>query len=173
MIVTRHLLRACAGLRGGLKARRRACTPARSLRPQPRRRSRGFTLLEVTVAVAVMGVGIVGALELFTGSMKLAGEVDNQTKAVVLARSLVDESMWRTVLQEETRSGNQGKYSWTLETRPIDRQLLGLDESSDDKFRDAEGELGLWQISAEVRWLGTNGEKSVVVQSARISEKSS
>lgn len=143
------------------------------IRPLRGRRSRGFTLLEVTVAVAVMSVGIVGALELFTGSMKLAGEVDSQTKALVLARSLVDESMWKTVLEEETRTGSAGKYSWTLETRPIERQLLGLDESTDDELRDAEGELGLWQISAEVRWLGTHGEKSVMIQSARISEKPS
>lgn len=137
------------------------------------RRRRGFTLLEVTVAVAVMGIGIVGALELFTGSMKLAGEVDNQTKALVLARSLVDEAMWRTELEEETRSGSEGKFNWTLEARPIERQLVGLDEEGDDGLRDADGELGLWQLSAEVRWLGTRGEKSVLIQSARIAEKPS
>ncbi len=137
------------------------------------RRRRGFTLLEVTVAVAVMGVGIVGALELFTGSMKLAGEVDNQTKALVLARSLVDRVMWKSLLKEETSNGSEGKFSWTLEARPIDRQLLGLEEQGKDKLRDAGGELGLWQLSAEVRWLGTHGEKSVVIQSARIGEKPS
>lgn len=137
------------------------------------RRRRGFTLLEVTVAVAVMAIGIVGALELFTGSMKLAGEVDHQTKAMVLARSLVDEAMWPTKLQEETRTGSEGQFTWTLETRAIDRQLVGSEETLDDKLHDAEGELILWQLTAEVRWLGTNGEKSIVLQSARIGERTS
>jgi len=151
-----------------LEAARRRCR-----RPAGRgERRRGFTLLEVTIAVAVMGIGIVGALELFTGSMKLAGEVDNQTKALVLARSLVDEAMWRTKLEEETRTGNEGKFSWTQEVRPVERQLLGLDDNNDSNLRDAAGDLGLWELSAEVRWLGTNGEKSVAIQSARIAEKS-
>jgi len=136
------------------------------------RHRRGFTLLEVMVAVAVMAIGITGALELFTGSMKLASEVDHQTKALVLARSLVDEVMWQTKLQEETHTDQEGIFTWTRETKTIDRQLVGLDENTeDDKLHDAAGELVLWQITAEVRWLGPNGEKSVVLQSARIGEE--
>ena len=53
--------------------------------------ARGFTLLEVVIAAAVMAVGVAAALELFTGSLRLAGASTRQTDALVLARSLIDE----------------------------------------------------------------------------------
>jgi prepilin-type N-terminal cleavage/methylation domain-containing protein len=69
------------------------------------RGERGFTLLEVLIAAAVMSVGIVSALQLFSGSMNLAGNAGKQSKAAVLAQALVDEELWRDVLENNERSG--------------------------------------------------------------------
>lgn len=131
-------------------------------------RQRGFTLLEVMIAVAIMAMGIVGALELFTGSMKLAGDAQRQSEATVLARSLVDEELWRDVLEENERSGTEGRYSWSVVTHPIDRELLGRDEPEKDELHEAGGELGLWLIQAEVRWEALLGSKSIQFETARI-----
>ena len=130
------------------------------------RRQLGFTLLEVMIAVAIMGIGIVGALELFSGSMNLAGASDQQSKATVLARALIDEEMWRDMLEDNQRAGTEGIFSWTVVTHPIERELVGNDE--DVELHDVADELGLWLIQAEVRWQAALGEKTVLLETARI-----
>jgi general secretion pathway protein I len=130
---------------------------------------RGFTLLEVLIASAVMSVGIVSALQLFTGSMNLAGNAAKQSHAAVLAQALVDEELWRDVLETNERSGTEGDFTWRVVTQPIDRELVSPDEV-EDELRDAAGELGLWLIEAEVRWESPSGAKSLVFETARIGE---
>jgi len=134
------------------------------------KRQRGFTLLEILIATSIMSLGMVAALELFTGSMRLAGEASRQSHAVVLARALIDEELWRYVLEENVRSGNDGAYQWTVETRPIDRELVGLEEAPSDRFRRPGEEFELWLIAAEVRWEGAGGGKSFLLETARLAE---
>jgi general secretion pathway protein I len=133
------------------------------------RGERGFTLLEVLIAAAVMSVGIVSALQLFSGSMNLAGNAGKQSKAAVLAQALVDEELWRDVLENNERSGTEGDFNWTVVTHPIDRELVSPDEV-DDNLEPITGELGLWLIEAEVSWETPTGSKSLVFETARIAE---
>jgi len=131
-----------------------------------RNAQRGFTLLEVMIATAIMAVGIVGALELFSGSLRLAGDASRQSQATVLARALIDEELWRDVLENNQRSGTEGEYSWTVVTQPVERELIGRDEDPD--LHDVANEMGLWLIEAEVSWEGPSGRKALVLETARI-----
>jgi general secretion pathway protein I len=133
------------------------------------RGERGFTLLEVLIAAAVMSVGIVSALQLFTGSMNLAGNAGKQSKATVLAQALIDEELWRDVLENNERSGTEGEFTWSVVTHPIDRELVSRDEV-DDNLEPVTGELGLWLIEAEVSWETPSGTKSLMFETARIGE---
>jgi prepilin-type N-terminal cleavage/methylation domain-containing protein len=134
------------------------------------RNQKGFTLLEVLIATAVMAVGIVSALQLFTGSMNLAGNAGKQSHAAVLAQALVDEELWRDVLENNERSGTEGDFTWSVVTHPIDRELVSPDELDDATHEIVSGELGLWLIEAEVRWESPRGTKSIVFETARIGE---
>ncbi len=133
---------------------------------------RGFTLLEVVIASTIMAVGIVGALELFSGSMNLAGYADKQTNATVLARELIDEELWRDVLESNERTGTEGQFSWVVVTQPMDRELKSRkeQEEGEDNLHDAAGELGLWLIQAEVSWEAPNGRKAISLETARLGE---
>lgn len=133
------------------------------------KRQRGFTLLEVMIAASIMAIGIVGALELFSGSMNLAGAADQQSKATVLARALVDEELWRDILEDNERSGTEGIFSWRVATHPIERELIGHDEDQGE-LHELTDELGLWLIQAEVRWQAALSEKTVLLETARIGE---
>jgi general secretion pathway protein I len=132
------------------------------------RRQRGFTLLEVMIATAIMAVGIVGALELFSGSLRLAGNADRQSAATVLARSLVDEELWRDVLEDNQRSGTEGGFAWTVTTHPVDRELIGRREQEQPELHDVADEVGLWLIEAEVSWESPAGRKALALETARI-----
>lgn len=134
------------------------------------RGQRGFTLLEVMIAVSIMAVGIVGALELFSGSLKLAGDAGKQSQAAILARALVDEELWRDILEDGERSGTEGLFTWSVVTHPVDRELVGENEPGKEFHEAVSGELGLWLIQVDVRWEGIGGEKSLAFETARIGQ---
>jgi prepilin-type N-terminal cleavage/methylation domain-containing protein len=134
------------------------------------RNERGFTLLEVMIAVSIMAVGIVGALELFGGSLKLAGDAGKQSRAAVLARALVDEELWRDVLEDGQRSGTEGLFTWSVVTHPVDRELVGENEMGQEFREIGNGELGLWLIQVDVSWEGIGGGKSLAFETARIGQ---
>lgn len=130
--------------------------------------ARGFTLLEVVIAAAVMAVGVAAALELFTGSLRLAGASTRQTDALVLARSLIDEMVWRADLDDEQRQGREGDLSWTVTITPGLPQLgsdpeAGVRANSSDEFE-------LKQIVVAVEWVGVGGQRAVRLETARLVE---
>jgi hypothetical protein len=127
-------------------------------------------MLEVMIATAIMASAIVAVLELFGGSLRLAGDAGHQSQALVLARALVDEEMWRDKLQDGQRQGVEGQFSWTVVTHPTDRELVGRDENQDETHSLA-GDFGLWEIDADVTWQTPLGEKSIHLQTARMGQR--
>ncbi len=144
----------------------------RMLSNQGRPAARGFTLIEVMVATAVMAIGLVSALQIFSSSMQLAGASASQTEALVLARSLMDEALWRPELIEESYNGEAGRYAWTVEIFPVERSLISLDEVP-GLAGDANdnGDYELYEIHASVVWSARGGEKRIDLFTARLAEK--
>ncbi len=53
---------------------------------------RGFSLLEVVIALAILGVGVVSLIELFSMSLRTVRKSEDYSKAIILARSALDEA---------------------------------------------------------------------------------
>lgn len=62
----------------------------RRLKPAPRREA-GFTLIEVLVAAAVMGIAVAGILGALSNSVRNAGRLTQMDRAALLARQKMDE----------------------------------------------------------------------------------
>lgn len=132
---------------------------------------KGFTLIEVMVAMSILGVALVAALELFAGSLRLAGNSVSQTQALVLGRSLMDHFLWQSVLPRDgnyadtTRDG----YHWSAYIGSVEPELGA---SAEERAIGASSdEYELKQIVVTVSWSGAAGEKSVVLKTARVMEK--
>ena len=54
-------------------------------------KNKGFTLIEVLVAVAILGVGLTVLIELFSGGLRLGRASEEYTKAVNYARMKMEE----------------------------------------------------------------------------------
>ncbi|MBI4524111.1 MAG: type II secretion system protein [Deltaproteobacteria bacterium] len=80
----------------------------------------GFTLLEVVVALAIVGLGIVTLLEIFSQGLRLGARSFARTEAVSYSRQVMD-NLWA---RREMPSGSQegsigGGYRWRLDVKPL------------------------------------------------------
>lgn len=84
-------------------------TRGRSRRGSPRARAEGFTLLEVLVAVAILGLGLTAILSAQAGSFASAAHARNVSVATGLLRckmSEVEEHLYREGFQETDETGS-------------------------------------------------------------------
>jgi type II secretion system protein I len=76
----------------------------------PGRRS-GFTLLEVLVALAILGIAIASVLQLMGGSARAAERTRTTTEAVFAAVDLMEEMYALSESALRTRAGESGDYA--------------------------------------------------------------
>lgn len=77
----------------------------------------GFTLLEVLVALAILAAGLLGLVELLSGSLRLAGGARDTSAASVYASQRLEEALLEPKPLEGEESGLFGeKYRWTTRT---------------------------------------------------------
>jgi len=80
----------------------------------------GFTLLEVVVAMAIVGLGVVTLLEIFSLGLRLEARSSTRTEAVAYSRQVIDELLIRRALKDEREEGSLGAgYRWRIQTRPL------------------------------------------------------
>ncbi|RMG03461.1 MAG: prepilin-type N-terminal cleavage/methylation domain-containing protein [Nitrospirae bacterium] len=98
----------------------------------------GFSLLEVMVAVAILGISVVALFQVFSAGLRGTKKVEDYTRALIIGRSLMDEAY--TVPDPEELSGVE-EFDGGFTTR---REVTEL--PSDD----INGILYL--IEVEVQW---------------------
>ena len=115
-------------------------------------RSRGFTLIEVVVAMAILSIGLTVIIELFAGGLRLARTSMEYTKAVNYARMKMEEIGIKRTMEEGSEEGEfDDAFRWQTETRRID--LVPGDHGPD--FRPP---AELYQVKVNVFWKsGTRG----------------
>lgn len=105
--------------------------------------SPGFTLLEAIVALALVGFGVLGALEATSRTLRTQAEVGRHLEAVTLADAALDRlsSLEPDSLREEPA----GWHAIRLGPHRY-RQRVGARPDSADP--------SLWRVTVEVRWDG-------------------
>ena len=85
--------------------------------PRSAKHAGGFTLLEVIIALAILGAGLMGLLELLSGSLRLSGGARDVTAASVYASQRLEEALLAPSPVEGVETGLFGeRFRWTMET---------------------------------------------------------
>ena len=92
----------------------------------------GFTLIEVVVAMTIVGLGVVTLLELFSSGLRLGAGSTMRTEAITHGRRIMDEVLSRRNLREGTEQGTIDELTrWKLQVQPVrdssERLTLGTD----------------------------------------------
>ena len=121
-----------------------------------RRRSRGFTLVEILVALAVLGVVGGALLQLFHGSLRNVALSADYSRAALLARSKLAELEAREVFVGGEEQGRfDDHYYWYLRT---------ADYAESAEAPPTPGPLAPVAVSLSVGWHDGEAERWYTVQ---------
>jgi len=103
--------------------------------------SRGLTLLEVLVAVTILGIAIVALMQLSSLGLRLLHLSDDYQQAVIVADRVARAT---DVLAEGVDAGQEGRFQWERRVTlvPVPEELTPA----------AGPRLHLYALSVAVRW---------------------
>ena len=117
----------------------------------------GFTLLEVLVAVAIVGVALVMLLRLHLLSLDATLAAQDLTTAVLLAEGKMATFMAESPDEGEDQGQFDGpnleRFSWTTSVTEH-----GIDLGGDNDGR--EGAIGIRHVTVSVHWRDGNRDRS-------------
>jgi prepilin-type N-terminal cleavage/methylation domain-containing protein len=112
-------------------------------------RARGFTLLEVIIAFALLGLALTLLLGSLSGGAKQVREAELRTRAVLHAQSLLAEAGVDAPLQVGSQQGDweQGRYHWELQVQPwVEPRAGNVVQAT------SPGTPWLAELQLQVRW---------------------
>ncbi len=124
-------------------------------------RDKGFTLIEVVVATAILGIALTVIIELFAGGLRLARVSKEYTKAVNYANTKMEEVASQQTLEEGTTEGEFDEtYRWRVTMNKVNL-LPG------DRPWEVKPPIELFRIKVDVLWKPGSKERSVVTETHR------
>ena len=122
---------------------------------------RGFTLLEVVVAMAIVGLGVITLFEALSAGLRLETRSSDQTKAITYSRQAIDGFLIRRGIRDGGEEGSAGgRHRWSVEVRPFQ------DGSQLSSVR-----WDLKEVRLRVRYREGEREKEVELKTLRLLKK--
>jgi general secretion pathway protein I len=126
-------------------------------------KSRGFTLLEMLVATAIMGIAVVGLLSNISTSLQHAGRLTDYDRATLVAQRKMDELLLDARLPRD--SVIEGRFNpGTTGMNGGWRARLAIFEAPPDP---APGTPILERLELEVWWLSGEKRRSLSLEAFR------
>ena len=92
---------------------------------EDRRVRKGFSLIEVIMAMAILVMGLVGIMNVFPSGLRASKKAGDISKGTFLATEKIEEARLIGLENMESLSGESGKLEWELSEE--DMLLDGLD----------------------------------------------
>ena len=113
---------------------------------------KGFTLLEVLVAVTIVGLGVVAVLQVFSLGLRLGARSTTSTEAVTYGARVMDELLARKKLFEGSDSGTLGAAGrWRSQVQAVRDSSPSLNLSSNWELREVAVEMIVMEGDRERR----------------------
>jgi len=126
---------------------------------RPRRKQRGFTLLEVVVAFTVAALVVAAAFQVFGTAFGGSARAERQTLALLTAESKLAEVGHTLPLAAGTRNGESpGDLAWTV-------RIVAEPEAREADA--ARGPVRAYAVTVTVRW-GARDSEAVTLNTLRL-----
>jgi len=119
---------------------------------------KGFTLIEIVVALAILSIGLTVIIELFSGGLRLARTSEDYTKAIGYGRMKMEEIISQQNIEEGSDEGDFDKtFHWQVDIKKVD--LLPADKNPDLKLP-----IDLFQVKINILWKSGSRERSTSLE---------
>jgi len=123
---------------------------------------KGFTLIEILVAVSILGISLAVILQLFSGGLRSGRLSDQYTRAIFHGREKMEEILLSQDLAEGDLAGEfDDSFRWKARIVPIEPH-------EDEKNRLP---FDTYEISVKVMWNQGEKEKDFQISTMKIVEK--
>jgi prepilin-type N-terminal cleavage/methylation domain-containing protein len=130
-----------------------------------RRRASGFTLIEIAVAIAILGVGVVTLQQIYQGSLRLQNRAAHQDLAVLRARMAMDKMLAEPVLSVGSDCKDGGGFRTCTVAMLAPDGYGGSGDAHD--FELNESDLKLYYLEVDVTWQDGAGDKTYALKTLR------
>jgi len=114
----------------------------------------GFTLIEVMVTLAILGIALTVIIELFSAGLRLARKSEDYSRAVFYGRQLLEELCLQDEISEKEEAGEfEGGYTWKYQMKPVS---VLIDEDDDRDFS-----VKVYTVKVVVSWPSGGIEKNI------------
>jgi general secretion pathway protein I len=123
--------------------------------------ARGFTLLEVVVALAIAGLALVGLFRAGSGGVLAVDAAGHVDQAIERAQShLAAFGRTAIITPGETEGDDGGGYSWRVRARPLTTWQFPAGA--------VPPTITLFEVEIAILWKAGGGHRSVVLTSLRL-----
>ncbi|MFH1954854.1 MAG: type II secretion system protein [Pseudomonadota bacterium] len=123
---------------------------------------KGFTLIEILVAISILSISLVVILQLFSGGLKSSRLSDRYTKGIFHAKEKMEEILLGTEFAEEVSEGEfNDSFRWKSEIVRIEQ---AEEEASKLPFN-------TYNIKVDVVWDQGDKEKLFSISTMKVVEK--
>jgi len=129
-----------------------------------RRRSPGFTLIEIAVAISILGVGVVTLQQVYQGSLRLQNRAGRQSMAVFRARAAIDRLLAEP-LKERGDCQTADSYKVCSKVALAGPEDGGGENADDPGF--SESDLRLYALEVDVTWQDGGADKTYEIRTLR------
>ncbi len=133
----------------------------RTMTPSPMaKNNRGFTLIEIVVALLVLSIASAVIFEGFSVGFRNARTADDFAQAVLIAQSKLAPAGVSEPLSQGVTSGEElDKYGWTVTVDPLD---VATDDSA------TPSQLRPFFVAVDVVWSDGGTERTVSLSTLRL-----
>jgi prepilin-type N-terminal cleavage/methylation domain-containing protein len=118
---------------------------------------RGFTLIEVAIAMAIVGVGVVAVLEIFTAALRTERGAGVRAKAAMQARAILEQTMTEpdpVAMQDSGELPDGYRFERKVREAPEFTE-------SNQRDLDVKSEITIFEIEVSVLWPQTADREGV------------
>lgn len=125
----------------------------------------GFTLLEVLIAMTILGLGVVTLLQIFSQGLQLGARSTARTETIAAGARVMDELLARRTLSEGAQAGRLGAHGrWNAQVQVVRDPSPALGLSSNWEIK---------EVALEVTVVESGIERRVDLKTLRLSKKGS